>query len=210
MPRRTLAFRLAAAAAGAALTLTLTSCAQGAPALTGGDNASSASSASSASDVHDGADTRFAQAMIVHHEGAIVMAGLAAQEATTPEVRALAEGISQAQGPEIELMTGWLQAWGEDVEASMPGMDHDGMDMGGMTMDGLTQEEAMADLDGLTGPDVDRRFLELMIAHHEGAITMAEQELAEGTDADALQLASTIIDDQSTEITTMQDLLAGL
>lgn len=49
-----------------------------------------------------------------------------------------------------------------------------------------------------------------MIAHHEGAITMAEQELAEGTDADALQLASTIIDDQSTEITTMQDLLAGL
>lgn len=207
MPRRTLSLRLAAAAAGAALALTLASCAQGEPAPTGGD---SAPATSSSSDVHNDADTQFVQAMIVHHKGAIEMAELAAQEATTPEVRTLAEGISQAQGPEIELMTGWLQAWGEDTEESMPGMDHDGMDMGGMTMDGLTQDEAMADLDGLTGPDVDRRFLELMIAHHKGAITMAEQELAEGANPDALQLATTIIDDQSTEITTMQNLLNGL
>ncbi|WP_456819646.1 DUF305 domain-containing protein [Cellulomonas sp. URHB0016] len=160
--------------------------------------------------MHNDTDTQFAQAMIVHHEGAIEMAALAAKNASTAEVRELADSISQAQGPEIDLMTGWLDAWDESTGSAMPGMDHDGMDMDGMTMNGLSQDEAMGHLDGATGADFDRRFLDLMIAHHKGAIAMAEQELANGSNPDALSLATKISTDQRAEIATMTALLNGL
>ncbi|WP_098482091.1 DUF305 domain-containing protein [Georgenia soli] len=149
--------------------------------------------------------------MIVHHEGAIEMSDLAVEKADSEEVRALAEDISAAQGPEIEQMTSWLEAWGEET---MPmdhgGMDHGGMDHGGMDMDGMSQEEAMGHLEDQSGPDFDRRFLELMIAHHEGAVTMAEDELADGENPQALELAQKIIDDQQAEIAQMEQMLQNL
>ncbi|WP_225753552.1 DUF305 domain-containing protein [Actinotalea sp. Marseille-Q4924] len=153
------------------------------------------------------ADTEFAQMMVVHHEGAIEMAGYAAEDATTEEVRALAERIEAAQQPEIELMTGWLQEWGQDMpdDADMSGMDH-----GGMDMDGMDQEGAMAELRDLSGADVDRRFLELMIDHHRGAVEMAETQRSSGENAEAVELAGRIIDDQQAEITEMERLLADL
>lgn len=207
MLRRTRHHRLAAVAATAALALTLAACSGTEPSPAGND---STVDATSTAGPHNEADTQFAQAMIVHHEGAIEMAQLAAQDATTPEVRELAEAISQAQGPEIELMTGWLQAWGESTESTMPGTEHDGMDMGGMTMDGLSQDEAMGQLGEVDGADLDRRFLELMIAHHEGAIVMAEQELSDGSNTEAIDLATKIVADQTAEIATMQELLSAL
>lgn len=154
---------------------------------------------------HNDADTTFAQMMIVHHEGAIEMANLAIDKAENPDVVALAERIAQAQGPEIEKMTAWLEAWGEDVEP----MDHGGMDMDGMDMDGMSQEEMMTHLDGLAGAEFDAAFLEGMIAHHEGAVKMAEAELADGENPEALALAEKIIADQQAEITEMQETLAS-
>ena len=71
-------------------------------------------------------------------------------------------------------MTSWLEAWGEDT-MPMDGMDH--TDHGGMDMEGMSQEEAMAELEGLSGTEFDRRFLELMIAHHQGAVEMAQSQL---------------------------------
>lgn len=207
MLRRTRQHRLAAVAAVAALALTLAACSSDESTVAADG---STVNATTTAVEHNEADTQFAQAMIVHHEGAIEMAELAAQDATTPEVRELAEAISQAQGPEIELMTGWLQTWGESTESTMPGMEHDGMDMGGMTMDGLSQDEAMGELGEIGGAALDRRFLELMIAHHRGAITMAEQEVADGSNSEALDLATKIIADQTAEIATMQGLLDAL
>ncbi|WP_418606822.1 DUF305 domain-containing protein [Georgenia sp. SUBG003] len=157
-------------------------------------------------EAHNDADTMFAQMMIVHHEGAIEMSDLAVEKADSEKVRALAEGISAAQGPEIETMTSWLEAWGEETTP----MDHGGMDHGGMDMEGMSQEEAMAELEGLSGPNFDRRFLELMTAHHEGAVTMAEDQLADGENPQALELAQKIIDDQQAEIAEMEQLLQGL
>ena len=154
---------------------------------------------------HNDADTQFAQMMIVHHEGAIEMAELAVERATTPEVKALGERISAAQGPEIELMAGWLDDWDEAAPAEL---DMEGMDHGGMDMDGMGQGEVMADLDGRAGTDFDDRFLAMMIAHHEGAIEMSEDELDDGQNAEALELAQTIIDAQEAEITEMEGLLA--
>ena len=206
--------RITATLAGLVLTATLAACAdQGAtpPAATTSATAteSESASASASSEVsadHNDQDTTFAQMMIIHHEGAIEMSQLAIERAESPEVVALAERIAEAQGPEIEEMTAWLSAWGEDVS---PG-GHGGMDMGGMDMNGMSQEEMMTQLDGMSGADFDQAFLEAMIAHHEGAIGMSEQQLAEGQNPDALMLAEKIIADQQTEITEMQEMLTSL
>ncbi|WP_131106422.1 DUF305 domain-containing protein [Ornithinimicrobium sufpigmenti] len=166
---------------------------------------------------HNDADTTFAQMMIVHHEGAIEMADLAVEKADSEEVRALGEDISAAQGPEIEKMQSWLSAWGEEPApaSGTGGMDHGDMgqgdmDMGAMEMDGMDQQEVMAELQSLSGTDFDRRFLDLMIAHHRGAVEMAESELQDGRNPQALDLAEKIIDDQRAEIATMEQILSNL
>jgi len=165
-------------------------------------------SPTSTATAHNAADTMFAQMMILHHQGAIEMADLAVEKAQAPEVKALAQNISAAQGPEIETMTNWLTSWGENPSPSpsgMPSMGHPGMDMHGMS-----QEEVMAQLEGLTGTEFDRQFLTSMIAHHEGAVTMAQTELAQGKNPDALALAQKIINDQQAEIVKMTDMHASL
>lgn len=153
---------------------------------------------------HNDADSEFAQMMILHHLGAVEMAQLAVENGSSEEVRELAGRIVAAQDPEITLMAGWLDAWGEDRPASA---EHGGMDHGGMDMGGLDQGEAMAELEGLTGADFDRRFLELMTDHHRGAIEMSEQLLDDGENGAARELARTIIRDQEAEIATMAQLL---
>ena len=208
--------KLAAPAAALALALTLAACSAEAdetaapePSATQDDGASDdgASDDSAAGTAHNDADSEFAQMMIVHHEGALEMAELAIERAGGEEVRALGERIAAAQDPEIELMSGWLTAWGEDQPdvADMGGMGNEGMDMGG-----LDQAAAMAELTGLDGSDFDRRFLELMIEHHRGAIVMAETERGEGTNQQATRLAQQIIDDQTAEIAEMTNLLRTL
>ncbi len=204
--------RFAAAAAALALALTITACsadAGEAPTTPGSrattDNASAAGIDDP--DAHNAADTEFAQMMIVHHQGAIQMAELAVERASTEEVRALGERIADAQGPEIDLMAGWLDAWGEAQpdEADMDVMGHEGMDM-----DGMDQTAVMAELSGLSGAQFDRRFLELMIEHHKGAIVMAEAERDEGQHSEATGLSQKIIDDQTAEIAEMTHLLSSL
>ncbi|RYG15772.1 MAG: DUF305 domain-containing protein [Caulobacteraceae bacterium] len=153
---------------------------------------------------HNDADTQFAQMMTIHHEGAIEMSDAVAERASTAAVRELASRISAAQGPEIEQMEAWLEAWGEDApaDADMMGMEHGGMEMGGMDQDG-----AMNALESATGGEVDRVFLELMIGHHRGAVEMAQQEVAAGLNPQAIALARDIIDAQEMEIAEMQQML---
>ncbi|MGC0250457.1 MULTISPECIES: DUF305 domain-containing protein [unclassified Pseudactinotalea] len=153
--------------------------------------------------MHNDEDTMFAQMMIIHHEGAIEMADLAQEQADSEEVRSIGERISAAQDPEIKQMTSWLETWGEETSPAggMEGMDH------GMDMEGMSQEEAMAELESLSGAEFDQRFLELMIAHHRGAVDMAQAELDGGENPQALELAQKIIDDQQAEIAEMEQML---
>ena len=200
--------RLAAATAALALVATLAACSTDEPAAepSAAPESSSTDAAEEATE-HNAADVEFAQMMIVHHEGALEMAELAVERASTEEVRALAERIAAAQGPEIELMSGWLETWDEELPAEA---QHGGMDHGGMDMDGMDQEAAMATLAELEGAEFDRTFLELMVAHHRGAVEMAQAQIGEGADPDALALARTIRDDQNIEITEMENLLRSL
>ncbi len=168
-----------------------------------GMNHENDSSASAEADFNN-ADVMFAQMMIPHHEQAIEMADrLLAKDGSDPDVVTLAENIKAAQQPEIDQMEEWLQAWGADM-GDMGGMD--GMDHG----DGMMGDDDMAALEDATGAEASRLFLEQMIEHHEGAIDMAQDEVDNGQNADAVDMAESIIDTQTAEIAQMGQLLTEL
>ena len=194
------------AAATAAITLTallaLAGCASTTSTGGGMDNMpgmDASASASPAADVNN-ADMQFTMMMIPHHEQAVEMADMIlAKDGIDERVITLAEQIKAAQGPEIELMESWLDEWGT------PMGDMDGMDHGGMMSD--TDMQALEDA---TGAEASRLFLEQMIVHHEGAIEMAQDEVDNGQNPDVITLAENIIASQTTEIATMEDILATL
>lgn len=165
--------------------------------------APSASTGTPAAGPHNDADVMFATMMIPHHQQAIEMADLIlAKDGINTDVTNLATQIKAAQGPEITQMGGWLAGWGENASPAMP-MDHD---MGG----GMMSQSDMNALEKATGDDAARLFLTGMIEHHKGAITMAKQEVANGQNPDAKQLAQDIVDAQEAEIVTMNRLLDQL
>jgi uncharacterized protein (DUF305 family) len=148
------------------------------------------------------ADVMFVQMMIPHHQQAIQMADTILGKQGIPQsVLDLATKIKAAQGPEITTMQGWLTAWGQPTSSAT-----DGMGMGS----GMMSDTDMQALDAATGTAAAKLFLTQMIAHHQGAITMARDELANGTDVNAKALAQQIIDTQTAEIATMQSLLTTL
>ncbi|MDQ3305061.1 MAG: DUF305 domain-containing protein [Actinomycetota bacterium] len=155
------------------------------------------------------ADVAFAQGMIPHHQQAIEMSDMAAEKAESAEVKGLAAKIKDAQAPEIETMTGWLQSWDQPVPSGME-MGGEGGGMGGMNgMSGMMSAEQMGMLEAASGPEFDQLFLTGMREHHAGAITMAEQELEMGEYPEAKELAQEIIDAQRTEIEEIDRLLAA-
>ncbi|RKN38244.1 DUF305 domain-containing protein [Micromonospora endolithica] len=217
---RTYLRRAVLAAAGFTAAVTLAGCGAGEHNTAGGHSATTASpsvtSRQSSPGAGNSADVMFAQMMIPHHQQAVQMADLAATRATDPQVKQLAAQIKAAQGPEIATMTRWLAAWGTSTPSvgatggmhhgaspnSTPGMDHD--------MPGMMSHADMATLAAATGTDFDKQFLTMMIAHHQGAITMAKDETKNGANTDAKALAQQIVDDQQAEIDTMNRILDRL
>ena len=170
----------------------------------GNDTDSNDSTGSSGGQFND-ADVTFAQQMIPHHEQAVEMATMAQEQASSTEVKQLADTIAAAQGPEIDTMTGWLEDWGQEAPSdSMGGMDHSGSDMSGMMSD-----EDMESMGAATGTEFDQMFLTMMIEHHTGAIEMAKTEQQAGENPDAIALAEKIEADQTAEIAQMEDLLGS-
>jgi uncharacterized protein (DUF305 family) len=129
------------------------------------------------------------------------MATLAETRAQDPELKQLAATIKAAQQPEITMMTGWLTAWGLPTAApsDMGGMNHGAH--GGMS--GMMSADEMAQLAAANGNDFDRMFARMMIAHHNGAIQMAQEQETAGTNPEAVALAKNIIKSQATEVATL-------
>ena len=155
------------------------------------------------------ADVLFAQSMIPHHREAIAMAdmALAPDAQANADIVALATPIKGAQDPEIAQMTTLLQAWGQPLD--MPGIE-DGETMDGMEgMDGMMSAEAMTALAALTGAEFDTAWASAMIAHHEGAVSMAQTVKATGSDPEVLMLADAIITGQQAEIDQMKALVGS-
>lgn len=153
-------------------------------------------------------DVAFAQGMIPHHGQAVEMGDMALRVSSNPTVRSLAEKIKAAQTPEIVMMQGWLRSWNQPVPEPNQPMDHTNDSMGGMMMSGMMSSEDMARLGNAGGAAFDRMFLQMMVQHHQGAVEMANQQLAGGKYQPAKDLAGAIITTQKQEIDEMNALLA--
>jgi uncharacterized protein (DUF305 family) len=181
-------------------------------------NGTAAPTTAQGAEAHNDADVMFAQHMIPHHQQAIEMSDmLLAKQGTDPRVTELAQQIKAAQGPEIEKMQGWLNQWGNPAMPSMPAGDMPGHDMPGMSsapstsaMAGMMSEADMTALQNAQGPEASKLFLTQMIAHHEGAITMAQTEIKDGQYPAAVELARAIVSTQQKEIDTMRGMLSTL
>lgn len=169
----------------------------------------------SSTEVFNDADVGFATDMIPHHAQALVMVDMTRGRDLDPEFKTLTQQISDAQGPEIELMAQWLRDWDQPIpETSRDHVNaegHSSMDgMGGMDSDempGMMSDAELDELDSSIGSSFESMWLTMMIEHHEGAIEMAQAEVADGKYADSLALAQDIITAQEGEITQMKAML---
>ncbi len=146
------------------------------------------------------ADVIFAQMMIPHHQQAIEMSDIALDpnSQASAAIIALATQIKEAQDPEISQMKNLLTNWGKSME--MGSMHHSSM------MDGMLSLEEMDTLGQLKGAEFDKVWAKGMIAHHEGAIAMANDVLANGKNSEILALANAVVSGQSAEIKTLKPL----
>jgi uncharacterized protein (DUF305 family) len=142
------------------------------------------------------ADLMFAQMMIPHHQQAVDLGAIALNGEASPEVLALAKQIADHQTHEIEHMQAWLDAAGASEH-----MGHD------MAMDGMLTQAQLDALKAAKGSEFDRLFLEGMIAHHEGAISMAK-DVVDSKNPDVAEMATAVIETQTAEIEYMKELLA--
>jgi uncharacterized protein (DUF305 family) len=135
-------------------------------------------------------DAAFIDSMIVHHEGAIVMANQALAQAERPELRELATAIVDGQAAEIAQMQAWRSAWFPELPETT-GMD--------MAMGPMEVAEGAAPFD--------QRFIQAMIPHHESAVVMAQDALQQAERQEIKELAQAIITAQEAEIAQMKQWL---
>jgi uncharacterized protein (DUF305 family) len=167
---------------------------------TGSDATSHSSAPSSAGQamVHNMDDVMFAQHMIPHHQQAVDMATMVPSHTTNEALRVVAIHIKTDQRAEISLLTDFLNRWGEPLAGHEP-----------MTMDGMVDHDTMSQLESLNGSAFDTLWINAMIAHHQGAIRMAEAELTHGQNPDARKMAQQIITAQKREISYMTDMISA-
>jgi uncharacterized protein (DUF305 family) len=169
----------------------------GGPSVSEQPGASSNSVAGTSQPIHNAVDVTFAQHMIPHHQQAVDMAAMVPSRSTNPTMGVIAIHISTDQQAEISMLEGFLKEWGAPVNG------------GTMVMDGMVDQATMNELRSLTGPSFDRLWMDSMVGHHRGAVTMATEELAHGESPDALRMARIIVNVQQREISYLTDLLSA-
>ncbi|MFI6040375.1 DUF305 domain-containing protein [Nocardia sp. NPDC051321] len=191
------------AASTAAAALVLAGCSDN-DTMSGMDHGASSTPASASAPAartdFDDADVTFLQMMYPHHAQAVDMAKLVPGHSQNQQLLTLAANVEQAQAPEMQQITGLLQSFGKPAPTAASGH-------GGHPMPGMMSADQMTALQAASGPDFDRQWLTMMIEHHTGAVTMAETELATGTNIESKNLARNIIDNQRAEIDTMRAML---
>ena len=151
------------------------------------------------------ADVHFMQGMIAHHAQAIHMSRLATGRGADDRLQRLAKKIDQSQAGEIVLMQDWLRANKQVVP--------DTSSWRTMMMAGMLTAEELAGLEQARGKEFDRRYLELMIRHHEGALKMVADLLATpraAQDVDVNVFANDVETVQTAEIGLMRAMLSEL
>jgi uncharacterized protein (DUF305 family) len=146
--------------------------------------------------------------MIVHHAQALEMTALVPDRAVRADVKGMASRIADTQQPEIDMLNRWLERY--DKPVVVPGQ-HGGH--GGATqhadMPGMATDEQLATLRGAHGEVFDTLFLQLMVAHHKGALTMVEGVRKAGVNVRVQEIADDVAVTQTDEIHRMEGMLAG-
>jgi uncharacterized protein (DUF305 family) len=204
------------------------------------DVARQAAIADSTRNAYTQTDVDFMAGMIHHHAQALTMSRMAPTHGASEPMRILTARIINAQKDEIRLMQQWLRA--RDLEAPDPPQMHEGAmgggaahaghaahgaepepsghvggpgdgDAHGVSMPGMLTPDQLERLDAARGEDWDRLFLQYMIQHHEGAVTMVDRLFATpgAAQEDAVfKLANDIGADQTSEIERMRTMLAQM
>lgn len=153
------------------------------------------------------AEAGFARDMATHHQQAVAMSLLALERTEDSAIAGLAKDIMLTQQNQVGQMFGWLDVWGLPLTGSESAMAWMGHEVDGR-MPGMASPEEVAALARLSGDELDREFLRLMIRHHEGGVPMARAILERSDDDVVRELASAIVASQQTEVATMQRMLA--
>jgi uncharacterized protein (DUF305 family) len=154
------------------------------------------------------ADVKFMQGMIGHHQQAVEMVALIPTHTTRPDMQLLGKRIDLSQQDEMKMMRRWLEVRGKEVPS-----EH-AMHMHGATlMPGMLTQEEMDRLTAAKGSEFDRLFLEGMMKHHGGAITMVNELFATpgaGQEVEIFSFASDVDADQRMEIDRMGAMLQAI
>jgi uncharacterized protein (DUF305 family) len=190
----------------------VTGCAAGGAASRSGDAAPNADADNAPTvqrrPAHE-AEVAFMNGMIAHHRQALAMTAMVADRTDTEAIHLLAERIEVSQQDEIAQMSSWLENRGLPVPAVSAAHAHDHS----APMPGMLSPEEMARLEAAAGAAFDRLFLELMIRHHEGALSMVGQLLSTSgaaQDVDVFRIASEVDSDQRIEIERMRRMLGTM
>lgn len=174
------------------------------------------------------AEAGFARDMQVHHDQGVELAMIVRDLTDAPDVRLLAFDIATTQAHQSGQMYGWLNEWELSQAGSEPSMtwmtrpgktdsghDHTSGDPSssashapGDPMPGLATAEQIAELKAASGVEAERIFLTLMIAHHQGAVDMADAVLDRSDNSVVTAFATSVVQSQTSEIELMQSMLA--
>lgn len=207
--------RLRLRATGLVASIALAGCAGASARTTPSPSTMGGNPAAPATPIVNEGDANFMKGMIPHHSQAVLIAGWAPSHGARDDVQRLCERIVVAQRDEIKLMQDWLRMKGQEVPpADAKGMK---MNMGGMVhemlMPGMLTDDQLKELDAARGSQFDRLFLQAMIRHHMGAISMVEDlEKVDGSrqDETVFRFSQDVYADQTTEIERMEKMLATI
>ena len=173
-------------------------------------------------------DVVFVRDMAVHHAQAVDMSERIRQRSTDPKLLLLATDIVLTQQNQIGRFAGWLEQWDLPISAPViaPGEVRAGTAMAGMSMNteteatdtaksgpghsampGMATNAAVQSISTLPVAEAEQQFLKLMIAHHQGGVTMAKSVLRHTKRRDVERIASSIVGGQQSEIQTMTAML---
>lgn len=155
--------------------------------------------------VTDPVSLGFVRDMGVHHAQAVQMSEIAHRRSTDPKLNYLAFDILSTQQGQIGIMSGWLELWRQTPGGSDPAMawmGHTG------PMPGMATQDEIAELNTLPVPQMEERFLRLMIRHHRGAVPMADAAASRATSPEVAVFAGKMSAGQQSEVDLMQSMLA--
>lgn len=148
-------------------------------------------------------ELRFIDGMTPHHQGAVEMAKEAINKSQRPEIKKLAQSIISAQNVEINQMKQWHQAWYPKASSTPMAYDAKMGHMMPMSQQQMQNMMMKGDL-GAADAQFDLRFLNAMIPHHQGALTMAQDALKKTKRPEIKKMAQDILTSQQSEIEQMQ------